>query len=172
MKLSRESLNEYSQSEPISPTQVKIVNLNDISFYRRPLFARCGGTSLAICSHGAHLSRERRSPLDDVGHRQHRKGAVGVLGQPLVAHFGKVPQAFEDDKGELKFGALSRLPMVGVLVSVSQGRMAVGALVCEVESQVVNNCVREKFCYRAVVKITVFLARVQLMLMKELHLAR
>ena len=65
-------------------------------------------------------------------HRQHGKGAIGVLGQPPVAHSGKAPQALEGEKRVLNLGAHGGLTAVGLPVGLGEGRVAVGALVGEV----------------------------------------
>ena len=38
---------------------------------------------------GTELSRESYSSLDGIDHRQHGKSSYGMLGEPLIAHFGK-----------------------------------------------------------------------------------
>ena len=80
----------------------------------------------------AHLGLQRLVPPVNVNQRQHRKQAVGVLGQAPVAHFGKAPNLLEREKRVLHLGTRLALGGVDLFVPLAQGRVAVRALIGEV----------------------------------------
>ena len=80
----------------------------------------------------AHLGPQRLVPPVNVDQRQHRKQAVGVLGQAPVAHLGKAPNFLEREKRVLHLGARLALGGVDLFVPLAQRRVAVRALIGEV----------------------------------------
>ncbi len=96
-------------------------------------FSRVDGDDFpASCSCWTHLSRQRSSPLDEVEHRQHGEGPIGILCQTAIAHLGKAPQALQGQERVLDLGAHTRLAPVRFLVGFGQRAVSVGALVGEV----------------------------------------
>ena len=87
--------------------------LNSLSYFGRPV-GRKVGYSLALRSCRAHLSRQRPSPFDEVGQRQHDEGTIDILAPAAIAHLGKAPQALEDQERVLDLRADARLAAISV----------------------------------------------------------
>src|SRR5689334_2614452 len=103
------------------------------SCFRGSVMLLCG-ISPAFCSRKTHLSRQCSAPLADIDQREHRVSAIGVLGQPAVAHLGEAPQALERQKRMLHQGANRGLAPIGLLVRFGERAMLVPTLVGEVFS--------------------------------------
>jgi hypothetical protein len=84
------------------------------------------------CSCWAHLSRQWTTPLDEIDHRQHRKCAVGILGQSTIAGLGKSPEVLQSQERMLDLGAHTRLAPIDFSVPSTQLTVAVGTPVGEV----------------------------------------
>ena len=91
--------------------------------------ARNRGIPPPFRSRRAHLFCQRSSPFDEIDHRQHGEGAIGVLRQTAIAHLGKVPQPLERQERMLDLRAHTGFAPVRVPVGIGQGRIPVGALV-------------------------------------------
>ncbi len=90
------------------------------------------GNSPVFRSCRAHLSRQRSSPFDDIQHRQHGKGPVGILRQTAIAYPGEAPQPLEGQERMLDLGADAGLAAVGLPVCIGQRRVPVSPLVGEI----------------------------------------
>lgn len=76
------------------------------------------GVSPTFRSCRTHLWRQRSSPFDEIGQRQHGEGAIGVLGQAAIANLGKASQALDDQERVFDLRADARLAAIGLPVGL------------------------------------------------------
>ena len=108
------------------------MNKIDFSSDKRLFLSVETGNVPVSCLCRTHLSCERPSPFVDVEHRQHGKGAVGILGQAAIAHLGKAPETFEGEEWMLDLGAHTGLASIRRFVGLGQWPVLVGPFVGEV----------------------------------------